>query len=314
MTLPSVATQEEWLAEREALRGEEERLARTREAVIAARRALPMAEFDAGHTFEGPHGQVTLPDLFEGRGQLLVYHFWFEPGEEPCKGCSLWVSDLGDVANLHARDTSLVLVSRAPVAEIEAVRERRGLRVPWYSMAGEDFNAATGYVGAAQISVFVRDGDSVYRTYVTHGRRAPRDARQPLDAARADAERRRVGGAAGAPLGADGHVVRGQVLEVLGATVDNRRPPAIGRDLDLDDAQLQLVVQHRRKDRHRPRRRRAAVRRRRRRRGRPQHGLQRRVPRGRRGDRGLRRPPDARAGGCAPGPPDVRPCRGTAAR
>ena len=169
MTLPSVATPQDWVAALETLRGEEERLARTREAVIAARRELPMVEFGADHAFEGADGRTRLLDLFEGRGQLLVYHFWFEPGEEPCEGCSLWVSNLGDVANLHARDTTLALVSRAPVADIAAVRERRGLRVPWYSMAGEDFNAATGYVGAAQISVFVRDGDAVYRTYVTQG-------------------------------------------------------------------------------------------------------------------------------------------------
>lgn len=169
MDLPRIATQEEWLAARDKLRGDEERLANTRDAVIADRRELPMVEFRTDHAFEGADGQVRLLDLFEGRGQLLIYHFWFEPGEEPCQGCSLWVSNLGDVVNLYARDTSLALVSRAPVAEIEAVRERRGLSLPWYSMVGQEFNAVTGYVGAPQISVFVRDGDSVYRTYVTHG-------------------------------------------------------------------------------------------------------------------------------------------------
>lgn len=169
MDLPRVATQEEWLAARDTLRGDEERLADTREGVIAERRELPMVEFGADHVFEGADGRLSLLHLFEGRGQLLVYHFWFEQGEEPCQGCSLWVSNLGDVGNLHSRDTSLALVSRAPIAEIEAVRERRGLSVPWYSMVGEEFNAVTGYVGKPQISVFVRDGDSVYRTYVTYG-------------------------------------------------------------------------------------------------------------------------------------------------
>lgn len=171
MDLPRITTQEEWLTAREKLRGAEERLANTREAVIADRRELPMVEFGPDHAFETTDGQISLVDLFEGRGQLLVYHFWFEPGEEPCQGCSLWVSNLGDVANLHARDTSLALVSRAPAAEIEAVRARRGLSVPWYSMVGEEFNAATSYAGAPQISVFVRDRESVYRTYVTHGGR-----------------------------------------------------------------------------------------------------------------------------------------------
>jgi predicted dithiol-disulfide oxidoreductase (DUF899 family) len=169
MDLPQIATQEEWLVARDKLRGEEERLARSREAVIAERRKLPMVEFDADHAFEGADGRVGLLEMFASREQLLVYHFWFEPGGEPCQGCSLWVSNLGDVANLHSRDTSLALVSRAPVPEIEAVREQRDLNVPWYSMVGEGFNAATEYVGAPQISVFVRDGESVYRTYVTYG-------------------------------------------------------------------------------------------------------------------------------------------------
>lgn len=169
MELPKIATQEEWLVAREDLLAREEDLARMREAVNAERRRLPMVEITKDYVFDAPQGRIRLPDLFEGRRQLLVYHFWFEPGEEPCEGCSLWVSDLGNLANLHAHGTSLALVSRASSADIEAVKERKGWAAPWFA-TGSEFNADSGYVGAAQITVFLQTGNTIFRTYAVSGR------------------------------------------------------------------------------------------------------------------------------------------------
>jgi predicted dithiol-disulfide oxidoreductase (DUF899 family) len=170
MNLPKITTQEEWLIAREELLAKEEELAAVRDAVKAERGRLPMVEIGNDYAFDGPDGRVGLLDLFDGRRQLLTYHFWFEPGGEPCEGCTLWVRNLGHVPSLHEHDTTLVLVSPASSAEIEAVRERRDWTLPWFSAVGADFNDDMGYTGTAQITVFVRDGDTVYRTYATSGR------------------------------------------------------------------------------------------------------------------------------------------------
>jgi len=167
MGLPEVATQEEWLAARQELRAMEEELARAREALTVERRRLPMVEVIKDYAFDGPQGRIGLLDLFEGRRQLLVYHFWFEPGAEPCEGCSMWMRNLGSVADLNALGTSLALVSPAASADIESVKERRSWAVPWFSTVGDDFSADHGYTGKAQITVFVRDGNTIFRTYVT---------------------------------------------------------------------------------------------------------------------------------------------------
>lgn len=167
MGLPQVATQEEWLAARQELRATEEELARAREALTVERRRLPMVEIIKDYAFDGPQGRIGLLDLFEGRRQLLVYHFWFEPGGEPCEGCSMWMRNLGSVADLNALGTSLALVSAAASADIESVKERRSWAVPWFSMVGDDFSADNGYTGKAQITVFVRDGNTIFRTYTT---------------------------------------------------------------------------------------------------------------------------------------------------
>jgi predicted dithiol-disulfide oxidoreductase (DUF899 family) len=167
MGLPRIATQAEWLAAREELLAEEQELGRARDALVVKRRGLPMVEIIKDYAFGGPKGQIGLLDLFEGRRQLLVYHFWFEPGAEPCEGCSMWMRNLGSVADLNALGTSLALVSPAPSAEIESVKERRGWTVPWFSTVGGDFSADSGYTGEAQITVFVRAGNTIFRTYVT---------------------------------------------------------------------------------------------------------------------------------------------------
>jgi Uncharacterized protein conserved in bacteria len=155
--------------------------------VNAQRRALPMVEIDKDYRFEGPDGPATLLDLFDGRRQLIVYHFMFDPdrpapsqpgAEEGCVSCSHVVDNIGHLAHLHARDTSLVVVSRASLRHIEAFRTRMGWTVPWFSSAGSDFNHdfdATVEVEQYQgeipgVSVFLRDGDRILHTYSTTGR------------------------------------------------------------------------------------------------------------------------------------------------
>jgi predicted dithiol-disulfide oxidoreductase (DUF899 family) len=169
MDRPKIVTNQEWSAARVELLAKEQELAAAQDRLAAERRRLPMVKITKDYRFGGPRGSVGLTDLFQGRRQLLVYHFWFQPGETPCEGCSLWVRNLGHLPGLHQQDTSLVLVSRASPAEIEAVQEQRGWTVPWFSAVGEDFNTDAGYAGEAQITVLLRDADTAYRTYTTSG-------------------------------------------------------------------------------------------------------------------------------------------------
>src|SRR5206468_12201513 len=146
-----------------------------RDALAAKRRRLPMVEVDKDYVFEGRDGKASLLDLFEGRRQLLLYHFMFGPNQDAgCDGCSIYVDQIGHLAHLHARDTSFALVSRAPLANIEPYRKRMGWTVPWYSSSGSDFNVDFGVTTdegeTFGLSVFLRDGDSVFRTYFTAAR------------------------------------------------------------------------------------------------------------------------------------------------
>jgi predicted dithiol-disulfide oxidoreductase (DUF899 family) len=142
-----------------------------------------MVRIDKDYAFDGPDGKSTLPDLFEGRRQLLLYHFMFGPNQDVgCDGCSMFVDQVGHLAHLHARDTSFALVSRAPLAKIDAYRTRMGWTIPWYSSFASDFNIdfavspETPQPDVYQdgeshgLSVFVRDGDSIFRTYFTRER------------------------------------------------------------------------------------------------------------------------------------------------
>lgn len=164
--LPEVVSLDRWLAASQRLRTKEGELRDHMAAVNRELQELPMVAFDDVDGFDGPNGTRTLLDLFDGRQQLIVYHFWFEPGEQPCEGCSQWASNLGDLSNLHDRETTLVFVSRAPIAEIVPARQARGWGVPWYSVNGDAFNDDSGYEDVAQLSVFVRDEQSVFLTYV----------------------------------------------------------------------------------------------------------------------------------------------------
>jgi predicted dithiol-disulfide oxidoreductase (DUF899 family) len=173
----------EWQAARDELLAKEKEATRARDALAAERRRLPMVEIDENYVFDGSAGKASLLDLFDGRRQLIVYHFMFGPNQdEGCDGCSMVVDNLGHLAHLHARDTSFVLISRAPLARIAPFKERMAWDVPWYSSYQSDFNVDFG-VSPEQpepdqyqdgetfgLSVFLRDGDTVYRTYFTSAR------------------------------------------------------------------------------------------------------------------------------------------------
>src|SRR5262249_18776188 len=145
MDLPPVVWATDWRRAHDALLAKEKEATRARDALAAERRRLPMVRLDKDYAFEGPEGKAGLPHLFEGRRQLLLYHFMFGPNQDAgCDGCSMFVDQIGHLAHLHARDTSFALVSRAPLAKITAYRERMGWAIPWYSSFDSDFNVDLG--------------------------------------------------------------------------------------------------------------------------------------------------------------------------
>ena len=180
MNLPPAVSPTEWQAAREALLVKEKEATRARDALAAERRRLPMVRIEKEYVFDGVDGKATLLDLFERRRQLLLYHFMFGPNQDAgCDGCSMFVDQIGHVAHLHAREVSFALVSRAPLAKITEYRERMGWTIPWYSSFESDFNVDFGIgpetpqAGVYQdgesfgLSVFIREGDDVFRTYFT---------------------------------------------------------------------------------------------------------------------------------------------------
>ncbi|WP_426448288.1 DUF899 domain-containing protein [Paenibacillus sp. S-38] len=173
--LPNIVSQEEWLAARQELLEKEKESTRALDALAAERRRLPMVRIDKDYRFAGKNGPASLLELFDGRRQLIMYHFMFDPSwQEGCVGCSMLVDNLGHTAHLHARDTSLVLVSRAPLERIEPFQKRMGWTIPWFSSFdsyfNDDFGATTAQGEIPGLSVFLRDGDSVFRTYYTTAR------------------------------------------------------------------------------------------------------------------------------------------------
>ncbi|HEV8581096.1 MAG TPA: DUF899 domain-containing protein [Thermoanaerobaculia bacterium] len=180
MNLPEIVSPSEWQAAHEKLLAKEKVATRERDALAAERRRQPMVRIEKDYVFEGSQGKVSLLDLFEGRRQLILYHFMFAPGVEGwpsagCPGCSMFVDQIGHLSHLHARDTSFALVSRAPLANLEAYRKRMGWKIPWYSSAGSDFNVDFGVTrGNGEtfgLSVFFHDDDGqVFRSYFTNGR------------------------------------------------------------------------------------------------------------------------------------------------
>jgi predicted dithiol-disulfide oxidoreductase (DUF899 family) len=169
--LPRVATAEEWQTAREDLLRKEKDLTRAIDRLSAERRRLPMVPFTKPYEFTTPDGPKSLLDLFEGRRQLIVYHFMLHPGEKAgCPGCSMIVDNMSHPAHLNARDVTLTVTAPATLPEIESYRDRMGWTVPWVSAAGSDFTADCGVGTGFGLSVFLRDGSDVYRTYFTTDR------------------------------------------------------------------------------------------------------------------------------------------------
>lgn len=176
---PRIVSQAEWQAAHEKLLAKEKAATRARDALAAERRRQPMVRIEKDYVFDGPRGKAKLHQLFDGRRQLVLYHFMFAPDVDGwpnagCDGCSFFADQICDLRHLHQRDTTLVLVSRAPFERIESYRKRMGWNVPWYSSAGTDFNADFGLTTdegeTFGLSVFLRDEDGVFRTYFTTSR------------------------------------------------------------------------------------------------------------------------------------------------
>jgi predicted dithiol-disulfide oxidoreductase (DUF899 family) len=203
---PRVVSRDEWLAARRELLAKEKAATHARDELSASRRALPMVEIDKKYLFIGPDGEVSLADLFEGRRQLIAYHFMWRhaesgfPGQDQgCPTCSFVVDSIGHPSHLHYCGTTLALVSRAPLASIERFRQRMGWPLPWYSSYGSDFNydfhtsldediapLEYNYMDKATLqrtapfirsgtdafgaSVFLREGDRVFHACSAYGR------------------------------------------------------------------------------------------------------------------------------------------------
>jgi predicted dithiol-disulfide oxidoreductase (DUF899 family) len=208
MSLPDVVTREAWLAARRELLEREKELTRQRDALNADRRRMPMVEVTKDYVFTGPDGEARLLDLFEGRRQLILGHFMFDPRwEDGCPSCTAGADEVSDglLEHLHKRDTTLAYVSRAPLEKLERWKALRGWRFPWYSSHGSDFNydfnvtidesvkpveynfrnrqeweaAGKGDFFDAEMpfempgtSFFLRDGDRVFHTNSTYARGA----------------------------------------------------------------------------------------------------------------------------------------------
>lgn len=201
MNRPEIVSRDEWLTARKELLAREKAFDRERDALSARRRDLPMVEITEPYVLEGPDGEATLLNLFDGRPQLIVYHFMLDPEwDEGCSGCSLLVDNLGHLAHLNAAGTSFAAVSRAPLAKITKFRERMGWDFPWYSSHGTSFNydfhvTMDESVAPVQfnfrdkdelreagigdwalsgeqhgLSVFLREDDRVFHTYSTYSR------------------------------------------------------------------------------------------------------------------------------------------------
>jgi len=175
MTALTRVSRAEFEAAREALLVEEKALTRARDALAAKRRTMPAVVVETDYKFSTERGEVGLADLFDGRRQLIVYHFMYAPGASVgCSGCSFLIDNLGHLAHLHARDTTFVVASRASLADTAAFRRRMGWeRVPWVSCSEEfarDLGAHTDAGDRPTISVYLRDGTDVLHTYTTQDR------------------------------------------------------------------------------------------------------------------------------------------------
>jgi predicted dithiol-disulfide oxidoreductase (DUF899 family) len=189
---PPIASQAEWLEARKALLADEKALTKEYDRVSAKRRRLPMVKVEKEYVFQGASDRKSLLELFGENMQVIVYHFMFDPTwDKGCMGCTGFVDALGDLSMLGERDTSFVLISRAPIEKLEKYRKERGWNWPWYSSGETDFNYDFGvtldpakdlteynyrqdnFEKSTEMpgtSVFFRMGDEVYHTYSCYAR------------------------------------------------------------------------------------------------------------------------------------------------
>jgi predicted dithiol-disulfide oxidoreductase (DUF899 family) len=170
MNLPEVVSQDEWREAHDELLVKEKQATHARDALAAERRRMPMTEVSADYQFAGPAGVVTLKDLFQGRSQLILYHFWFPPDGDPCNGCSMFADQISHPAHINARDATVALVSRASQPQIERFKTRMGWSIPWYTVIGDEFQKARGTIEYFSLDVYLRDGDRVFLTYEIRSR------------------------------------------------------------------------------------------------------------------------------------------------
>src|SRR5450432_1053805 len=141
IAIPKIVSREQWLAERKELLTQEKELTEQYDRVNAKRRRLPMVKIGKNYAFDSTDGKPSLNDLFRGRRQLIVYHFMFDPQwDKGCSGCTVWVDALGNLLPLKDRDATFVVISRAPLAKLEAYKAEKGWSIPWFSSFGSDFN------------------------------------------------------------------------------------------------------------------------------------------------------------------------------
>jgi len=175
MNTLKIVSRDEWLVARAELLAKEKAATHARDRLNAARRQLPMVKMEKEYLFEGPNGQMTLVDLFDGRRQLIIYHFMFDPSwVDGCPSCTYLTNNMPPLAGIQANDTSLVLVSRAPLAKLEDYKARQNWTIPWFSSFGSefnyDFNVSHDEGETPGLSVFIREGDDVLHSYSTTGR------------------------------------------------------------------------------------------------------------------------------------------------
>jgi predicted dithiol-disulfide oxidoreductase (DUF899 family) len=170
MVKPPIVSATEWQQARDQLLTAEKEMTHALDALAAKRRRMPMVHFDADYGFESATGRKSLLDLFEGRDQLVLYQFMDVGPDGFCPGCTNFTSSVTNLASVHERGVTFVIASDMPLAQIQSYWQQQGWSVPVVSSRGSSFSQDCGAGEGFGLSVFLRDGDEVYRTYHTNGR------------------------------------------------------------------------------------------------------------------------------------------------